>query len=73
MMTEPDPRVPRRIYEKKVGEKRHKYPSDQYQKKRGPHEIRCAFCGAKFSDVQSRSDHVFFCRMKHEREQGVQE
>jgi len=33
----------------------------------------CPFCEVKFGDRRSFVDHVFFCRMRHEREQGLQE
>ena len=36
-------------------------------------EIRCPFCGVLFADVTSKNDHIFFCRVRHEREGGVQE
>lgn len=35
--------------------------------------VNCPYCQRPFADEQSRNEHVLFCRLKSEREGGVQE
>lgn len=68
----PDPRIPTRASKKKYPPKAGK-PRRVTSKAELMQYPTCPHCGARFSDIRSRDDHTFFCRLKHEREQGVQQ
>ena len=69
-----DPRLPRRATKSKYkpgSAPLKKNPSKIIDK--GEREPRCPYCEKRFADAGSLNDHEFFCRLKHDREAGVQE